>query len=136
MAVLPKSRNQTITFSRSITCTHREENIQLCTFSYNLSFPLLLEVGRATKWVPCFHLNQDKILNKQAAFYMIRCSIPHVVLVFYFTDLVDSVKNEITEELKFLLSAYNKTSLIILIGDNETNSDGESCGLETNGLSS
>ena len=67
---------------------------------------------------------------------MIRCSIPHVVLIFYFTDLVDSVKNEITVELKFLLSAYNKTSLIILTGDNETNSDGESCGLETNGLSS
>lgn len=61
---------------------------------------------------------------------MIRCSIIHVVPIFCFTDLIDSVKNEITKELKFLLSAYNKTSLIILIGDNETNSDGESCGLD------
>lgn len=61
---------------------------------------------------------------------MIRCSIIDVVAIFCFTDLIDSVKNEITKELKFLLSAYNKTSLIILIGDNETNSDGESCGLD------
>lgn len=46
---------------------------------------------------------------------MLRCSRPHLVQIFCFIDLVDNLKDEISEELKLSLPAFNKSILINLI---------------------
>lgn len=46
---------------------------------------------------------------------MLRCLRPHLVQIFCFIDLVDNLKDEISEELKLSLPAFNKHILINLI---------------------